>query len=223
MAVRVRMVRHGETENNIARVMQGWCDSALTELGVQQAHMVGKKLADVSFAAAYTSDLLRQQTTAKIILGENKSGSVPELTIDWRFREIGCGSIEGKDIDETYKSIAKAMGMEGKTPKELHALFTRKEIYRFMKDADPEGRAETGEECVQRVMDALLDVAVTMEKKHSDLESTDVLVVCSGSAMGLLLDELDPEIRFSHVVKNADSIVMEIENGTIVLTEHDPL
>ena len=223
MVVRVRMVRHGETENNIARVMQGWCDSALTELGVEQAHKVGKKLADVLFAAAYASDLPRQQTTAKIILEENRTGSVPELTIDWRFREIGCGSLEANDIDETYKKVAKAMGLEGKTPKEIHALHTRKEIYRYMRDADPEGLAETGEMCVQRVMDGLRDLAKSMEKEYPDRDSTDALVVCSGSAMGLLLDELDPEMRFSHVVHNADSIVTEIENGTILLTEHDPL
>lgn len=38
------LVRHGETLFNKRRKIQGWCDSPLTPLGIQQAKEVKEKL-----------------------------------------------------------------------------------------------------------------------------------------------------------------------------------
>ncbi len=47
------LVRHGETEWNVLRRVQGSMDAPLTENGIQQAKNVAKRLAKVDFAAAF--------------------------------------------------------------------------------------------------------------------------------------------------------------------------
>lgn len=42
---RLYLLRHGQTEYNLRKVVQGRCDSALTELGVEQARAAGAWLA----------------------------------------------------------------------------------------------------------------------------------------------------------------------------------
>lgn len=42
--LQVYLVRHGETEWNVARRIQGQSDSPLTEVGIRQANLVAEKL-----------------------------------------------------------------------------------------------------------------------------------------------------------------------------------
>jgi broad specificity phosphatase PhoE len=46
MARTIYLLRHGHTQLNAERRMQGHCDSALTDLGVQQAQAMGAALRD---------------------------------------------------------------------------------------------------------------------------------------------------------------------------------
>lgn len=41
---RVYMIRHGQTLFNVLRRKQGWCDSPLTEVGIDQARAAGAYL-----------------------------------------------------------------------------------------------------------------------------------------------------------------------------------
>lgn len=58
-AVRVYIVRHGETEENAQKIIQGQLDTKLNATGMRQAELVAKALRNVPFSAAYTSDLVR--------------------------------------------------------------------------------------------------------------------------------------------------------------------
>ena len=51
--MKIYLVRHGETEWNVLRRVQGSMDAPLTENGIQQAKNVAKRLAKVDFAAAF--------------------------------------------------------------------------------------------------------------------------------------------------------------------------
>ena len=53
--MKIYLVRHGETEWNVLRRVQGSMDAPLTENGIQQAKNVAKRLAKVDFAAAFAS------------------------------------------------------------------------------------------------------------------------------------------------------------------------
>lgn len=66
--LKLYLVRHGQTEWNIQKRMQGWEDSALTEKGVNNAIALRKKLEGVEFTAAYTSTSERTIETARLII-----------------------------------------------------------------------------------------------------------------------------------------------------------
>ncbi len=63
----VILIRHGQTEWNQQRRMQGHSDSPLTGKGVRQAQLLGKRLASMSFDALYSSDSGRAHHTARCV------------------------------------------------------------------------------------------------------------------------------------------------------------
>ena len=58
------IVRHGETDWNVAGRLQGWRDSPLTATGRAQAAAVAARLAGEPIDALVASDLGRTQATA---------------------------------------------------------------------------------------------------------------------------------------------------------------
>src|SRR5437763_9413952 len=95
------LVRHGETEWNLARRYQGWSDSPLTERGLAQAAAIGRRLAALPEAAGaeiVASPLGRTRRTAGIIAECLQHTAPPRL--DDRLREISLGSWDGRNRKE---------------------------------------------------------------------------------------------------------------------------
>ncbi|GAC1483853.1 MAG: histidine phosphatase family protein [Candidatus Saccharimonadales bacterium] len=61
------IVRHGETENNVAGRLSGWIDTPLTKKGLEPTQKVLEKLAHTHIDDIYTSDLGRAFITAYFI------------------------------------------------------------------------------------------------------------------------------------------------------------
>ncbi|MDD6257982.1 MAG: histidine phosphatase family protein [Erysipelotrichaceae bacterium] len=94
-------VRHGETLFNKKHVLQGQCDSPLTDKGIQQAEDLAEKLKDVPFNHAYISVSERARDTADIIL---KNRDVP-VQCDKRLKEVFYGRLEGTDYTKNRDDI----------------------------------------------------------------------------------------------------------------------
>lgn len=93
---RLCLVRHGETEWNTQRRIQGQIDIGLNENGLRQAEAAGRWLRTAGITAIYSSDLSRAWTTAERIgtaLGL-KPQPAPEL------RERRYGIFEGLTFAE---------------------------------------------------------------------------------------------------------------------------
>ena len=89
------MTRHGETQWNTEKRMQGWSDSALTENGIKNAKLLGNRLKEIEFDAIHTSPSERTVTTAKLIKGDRK---IPVI-LDDHLKEINMGKWEGKTVE----------------------------------------------------------------------------------------------------------------------------
>ena len=61
------LVRHGESRGNIQGIITGSLDLDLTDLGREQARLVGQRLADQPVAALYASTRIRASNTAAAI------------------------------------------------------------------------------------------------------------------------------------------------------------
>lgn len=99
MNTNIWLVRHGETEWNIAGRFQGCKDIPLTEVGLSQAKALKYRFNN-NFDAIYTSPLTRAIQTAKII-SEN---STIKPIIENEIREIDFGEWEGLTINEIAKN-----------------------------------------------------------------------------------------------------------------------
>jgi probable phosphoglycerate mutase len=96
----IYLVRHGQTEFNRDRRMQGHLDSPLTPLGQAQAAAAAARLkaaiGDLSGWRIVASPLGRTQATARIIA---QALGLP-IEIDHRVIEVSCGAWEGVHRDE---------------------------------------------------------------------------------------------------------------------------
>ena len=63
----IYIIRHGQTELNSRKVLQGRSDHPLNERGIAQAEEAAEKLKSVSFDAVYSSPLIRAIQTARIV------------------------------------------------------------------------------------------------------------------------------------------------------------
>jgi broad specificity phosphatase PhoE len=67
--LRLYLARHGETDWNRDRRLQGRADIGLNDTGRQQAAALAERLAGVRFDAVYASELRRSRDTAAIVHG----------------------------------------------------------------------------------------------------------------------------------------------------------
>ncbi|AXB47763.1 histidine phosphatase family protein [Amycolatopsis albispora] len=101
MTQRLVLWRHGETDYNAAGRMQGHLDSALTQVGWNQARFAAPALARFSPELVIASDLHRATDTATVL---TEAIGVP-LRIDKRLRETHLGEwqgLTGAEVDAKY-------------------------------------------------------------------------------------------------------------------------
>lgn len=95
----IHLFRHGQTDWNAERRIQGQSESRLTELGVQQAQDLGARIRQLHFDHIYCSSSLRTRQTAEHAFAER----VPGINYLDSLREIDLGPWEGKlyaDIEQ---------------------------------------------------------------------------------------------------------------------------
>lgn len=97
LLLRLYLTRHGQTQSNLNKIMQGWHNSELTELGKNQAKKLHKRIKHIDFEEVYSSPLKRAIDTAKIVSGRENIKTIDNL------KEIGLGVWESK----TQESIKK--------------------------------------------------------------------------------------------------------------------
>lgn len=85
------LIRHGETDYNKQKRLQGQTDIELNECGRQLAIETGAALNKIKFDYVVSSPLARAVETARLITGENEDAIIK----DKRIIEIGFGEYEG--------------------------------------------------------------------------------------------------------------------------------
>jgi len=113
----ILLVRHGETDWNRARRMQGHIDIPLNVEGLRQARALGAALASEKLDVIYASDLQRARVTAQAVADVHQM----PVVIDEQLRERCYGVFEGL----MYKEVAQQFPQEFALwqARDLHARF----------------------------------------------------------------------------------------------------
>ncbi|HLG51248.1 MAG TPA: histidine phosphatase family protein [Chloroflexota bacterium] len=100
MQTQLILVRHGESEDNLAQRLSGWTDSDLTPVGVEQAQRTAHHVArSYQPAVVYASPLRRARRTAEPLAALT---GLP-LNLHDDLREIYFGQAEGLSIPEVME------------------------------------------------------------------------------------------------------------------------
>jgi len=153
------LIRHGETEWNSQKRMQGHSNSDLSSVGQAQIQALGQWMKNVPFDLIYSSDSLRAKQTAESIT----QFSGHELHIDQRLREKNLGVFEGLTSEEA---------------RELHP-----EVFRLFKTAGSKYVIDEGES-TQQLQDRALEIVNEIRIKHPEER---VLLVTHGGFIRVVM------------------------------------
>lgn len=161
------LIRHGQTDWNVARRYQGSVDIPLNEEGRQQARELSRTLASMELAAIYASHLSRAKETAEIIRADRPL----HVGIHNELQELHFGHLEGKTFDEVSTLCAQEIAFASKLPS------TERIGYRLVPGQ------ESGHEMLARILPVLQSIAKTHPNKR-------VLIVTHGGVIRTLLIHL---------------------------------
>ena len=99
------LLRHGQTDYNVAGRMQGHLDSVLTDTGLAQAVAAAPDIAKVAPERIISSDLQRARHTADLVGG---ACGLP-ITLDPRLRETHLGEWQGRTVLEIERDYPGAI------------------------------------------------------------------------------------------------------------------
>lgn len=105
MPTEILLIRHGETDWNVHRRIQGHRPTGLNARGLAQAQALAKRLCDRPFAAIYSSDLPRARQTAEAIAAPRGH----QIHLDSRLREWDLGVLSGLTAQEAQRSQPEAL------------------------------------------------------------------------------------------------------------------
>ncbi|MGZ3775169.1 MAG: histidine phosphatase family protein [Pseudobdellovibrionaceae bacterium] len=101
----IHLFRHGQTDWNVLRRMQGHTDIPLNEEGRKQALTLQEYFQENPVEFFVSSDLIRAQQTAEIAKACSKS----PLIISPEFREVFLGELEGLTQTEAHEKFGLEM------------------------------------------------------------------------------------------------------------------
>lgn len=199
--MKIYIIRHGETEWNTLRKLQGRTDIELNEAGIRLAEITAEALKDISFDIAYTSPLKRAYKTAEIIVGDR---DIP-LISDERIQEVSFGSYEGLGCSKANYEIPDP---------EFEYFFQAPEKYVAKKGA------ESIEDLCKRTTEFLKEIT-----SNPELEDKTVLIATHGAALKGLLSSIGNKEKkdFWGIGVHRNCAVTELEShqGEITLIEEN--
>ena len=194
---RLILIRHGQSVWNASNRFTGWTDVELSEKGVVEAQEAGRQLSGIRIDVVHTSDLIRAQRTAEIVMRHNEtSGDDVPTRYDWRLNERHYGSLQGLNKAET----AEKYGAE-----QVH-------IWRRSFDVPPP-EGESLEMTAERT------IPYFSEEILPDLESgKNVLVSAHGNSLRsivMYIEEISPEDIVSLEIPTGVPMYYEFQDGAI--------
>ena len=165
--MKLYLIRHGETDWNIVKRLQGATDIPLNENGEKLAMETSVGMKDIPLDLIITSPLKRAYRTAELVRGNRR---IPIVT-DERIREICFGDYEGL--------VSKSEGYSIPDP-DFKFFFTKTDCYK----TPPNGEPITA--LLERTKAFLEEL-----KAKEELQDQTILISSHGAAVRALLSNIE--------------------------------
>ena len=163
----IYLARHGQSQGNLGKFIQGHQDADLTPLGIEQAQVLARHFHKIRFAAVFSSDLLRARRTAQAVALDRRLA----ITTARALRERKFGRIEGM-LDSKFEQDFREL-------LDSREKLNHQDRFRFKLAPD----VESDEELMSRFITHLRGIATAYLSKN-------VLVVSHGGPIRTLLIHL---------------------------------
>ena len=101
------LVRHGQSIWNAANLFTGWENVGLSEKGILEAKDAAEELTNINFDSVFTSELIRAQKTAEILIEGNSQTKPTSIISDLRLNERHYGDLQGMNKDDARKEFGE--------------------------------------------------------------------------------------------------------------------
>lgn len=194
------IVRHGQTEWNKERRLQGSTDIMLTKEGIEAAKKTGTALRKVAFDKIYSSPLTRAYDTACYIRADRNI----EIVKDERLRELCFGNLEGQVIED----------MQNDKESHFKYFFDKPHLY------IPDDKGETLYNLKERTRNFLVNEIEANEKNL-----TRVMIVAHGALNKALVAHIKKnsieEFWMGGVQKNCSAFVVKLEDNIYEIIDEE--
>jgi probable phosphoglycerate mutase len=193
----VCVARHGETDWNLAGILQGWMDVYLNDLGQEQARELASAMVSHCFSRVYSSPLSRALETAVIISRVLKLG--PPTCLEG-LKERHFGIIQGVPKDELA---------------ELNPVFLQQILKRNPACVFEEG--ESMDDFAARVIDAVMSIGAMHPGER-------VLVITHGWVMDVItryINGLPRSAILGIKRKNGECLWLDVTENSIRTLSQD--
>lgn len=199
MDMTIYLIRHGETDLNKYKRLQGQSDFLLNDYGRKLAVITGEALKDIPFDIVFSSPLSRAYETAKLVLGGRDIPVIKEK----RIQEISFGEFEGLSYHPDHYELSDP---------EFMNFFNATGAYRV-----PKG-GESFEEVIARTGDFWREI--TTDPQY---QGKTILVSTHGCALKAILANIrqTPVAEFwgSGVHKNCAVTIVKVSNDGVNVEE----
>ncbi|WP_430591777.1 histidine phosphatase family protein [Humidisolicoccus flavus] len=215
----LHFIRHAETKFNTQHLLQGWSDSAVTELGAQQIDALSRAFHDVELDFVYSSDLPRTRTTTAGLTLPH-----PEVTVEFReaLREWNFGAHEERPAVEIYRKLIESRGLEVddslSSMQQLAAGLHTDDIFDAIAEVDESGTSERAQIAMVRISSILQEIL----RESKSLEARNgrtprIAVVSHGGVIPTMVRQLVPSASPEALLPNCSVTTVQISDGTITL------
>lgn len=204
------VLRHCRTEFNEREIVQGACDSPLSDRGRSQADDLGRMLSEVHFDHVFTGNQGRHVETARRILRENHKTSPLDPVRMPGLNEHDLGAFDQKEETLLYDASSRlyekyhqlAEGSVCTRDLLLHHDMTMVELAGIFHDMDVTGQTESVEEIRKRSLSSMKKICAMTEDNSCNL------IVSSGGILAILLNSLTGQEKEGCVMRHGECMVL---------------
>lgn len=192
--------RHGETDYNVEKRVQGWLDIPLNNNGIAQAHELAKKLLNVKFDCIYSSPLSRALKTAEIVCDKNPT----KIIIEDGLKERNLGAFSGK--------IVRMSDASPDTPIDMNTDIVYVPLALLMNDDFVPGNGESYNMMAKRVRDTMIKIA-------TNTDAQTIGIATHGGFIKSLVKQFTDFTYPRSGIPNAEYMKLQWDGNTFTLAE----